>query len=746
MKFKNKLIFNKYKVKSFKEASKLCWTFHGVNVKDNEPVFIKIEQKNLKFNFLESEAYCLINLKGFGIPRIISYGKIGNYNILVEELLGKSLYELWRYRKRKEKLGLKNECMVALQALDRLEYIHSKNYIHRDIKPQNFVNGRKDTNIIYIIDFGFSSQYRSSRTGKHIKYQSQKYAMGSLSYLSINANSGYGQSRRDDLESLGYMLIFLAIENLPWLSIENLNISEIIKYKKICNLKRTTSVEKLCEGLPEEFVKYINYCRKLDFEEAPDYDYLRSLFSTILVKNQEKNDLNFFWNIKSKNNQKNEERRSESLTNIHKRKDNSKNRLFKKIKSSLENYENPKKTIQHNNLHLEHVNNLNFKSLYQNKYYSNVDINRNDANIKNISHDKPKINRNVMNISYYNNKFNFNFRRSINQNSQNIKNKNIEFKFMPLNNNKIKDEFKPNIYYNNERWTNVNNFLEERRKNYLENKYFSTDNIFSNSSQNKNEANKVLFLNCNNNQNVISNKERIDKKILVRRNNNYRTLYEREKEKEQEKNIWKFVNRDSLNDILRNYDSINLLNKNNNNTKVQMSLENRTLNSNNKIGNINQKTIIKNNVYNNTINNSTVNKNMKISNSISSIKKNLFKNNIKKFQINRHKLLNNNNSAKNIRYKNNSNENNYKGNPKFIKLQIPKEYKNYKKYKINISPSLNNLNDILSIDNRIPYINFYSLNSNTFNKGNEINLTEQDRNIKFMNIYENKFLCNSKKW
>ena len=255
MMFKNKLIFNKYKVKNFKESSKLCWTFQGVNVKNNEPIFIKIEKKNLKYNFLESEAYCLINLKGFGIPRIISYGKIGIYNILVEELLGKSLYELWWLRNKKEKSILKNVCMVALQALDRLEYIHSKNYIHRDIKPQNFVNGRKDPNIIYIIDFGFSHQYKSSRTGKHIKFKSKNLTMGSLSYLSINANIGYEASRRDDLESLGYMLIFLAKENLPWLTIEDLKVNNIIKFKKIYNLKKTTSVEKLCEGLPEEFAK-----------------------------------------------------------------------------------------------------------------------------------------------------------------------------------------------------------------------------------------------------------------------------------------------------------------------------------------------------------------------------------------------------------------------------------------------------------------------------------------------------------
>ena len=288
--FINKLIFNKYKVNNLKNYADLSWTFHGVNIKDNEPIFIKIEKKNLIYNLLESEAYCLFNLKGFGIPKIISYGTVGIYNILIEELLGKSLYELWKLRKKKEKSILKNVCMVALQALDRLEYIHSKNYIHRDIKPQNFVNGRKDPNIIYIID---------SRTGKHIKFIQKKEVMGSLSYLSVNGNIAYEESRRDDLESLGYMLIFLATDNLPWLRIENLEVSKLKKLQKIYQLKKTISVEQLCEGLPEEFAKYLNYTRKLNFEENPDYDYLRSLFSSILVKNQEKNDLIFFGSKKS---------------------------------------------------------------------------------------------------------------------------------------------------------------------------------------------------------------------------------------------------------------------------------------------------------------------------------------------------------------------------------------------------------------------------------------------------------------
>ena len=739
MMFKNKLIFNKYKVKNFKESSKLCWTFQGVNVKNNEPIFIKIEKKNLKYNFLESEAYCLINLKGFGIPRIISYGKIGIYNILVEELLGKSLYELWWLRNKKEKSILKNVCMVALQALDRLEYIHSKNYIHRDIKPQNFVNGRNDPNIIYIIDFGFSHQYKSSRTGKHIKYQSKKLTMGSMSFLSINANKGNEQSRRDDLESLGYMLIFLATDNLPWLKIEDLNVNDIIKYKKIYELKKAISADRLCEGLPEEFAKYINYSRKLDFEEDPDYDYLRSLFSSILVKNQEKNDLIFFWIIKKHNIKKDEERKSESLTNIHKRKDGSKNRLFKKIKSSLEKSENQRKSIQHNNLHLEHVNNLNFKPIYQKKYYSSIETKRNDENIKNISHDEPIMNKNIMNISYYNNKFNFN--NNINKISNHIKNKNLNFRIKPINNNykSIDDIISYNVY-NNQSYTNIIHSLDQNRNNYLENKYFSTNNIFLNPNENKKKTNilinskekdynKEFYLNYNNNRNIISKKKRIDKKIVIKRSNNYRTLYEREKEKK--KAIWNARNKDNLNYFLRNSNnSINQLNNNNSSIKRQISLKSKTLNNKDMIGNSSQKIIIKNNFNNNTIDNSRFNKKMKISISTNNIKNNLLINNNKKFQIKKYKLLNGRNSTQNIWHKNTFNENNniynsYNGNEFNIILKFPKNNENFNKYKININPPINNVNDILSTDNKIPYINSYSLNSNTYNNGNKMNLTKK---------------------
>ena len=155
-----------------------------------------------------------MSIEGYGIPRIISYGRHGLYNVLIEELLGISLDDILEKLITK-KFNLNDVCMIGLQCLERLEYIHSKYVVHRDIKPPNLVIGKNDPNILYLIDFGLSRKYRSSRTGKHIKFNNLKLTFGSLRYLSINGNRRYEQSRRDDLESLGYMLIYIATGKLP---------------------------------------------------------------------------------------------------------------------------------------------------------------------------------------------------------------------------------------------------------------------------------------------------------------------------------------------------------------------------------------------------------------------------------------------------------------------------------------------------------------------------------------------------
>ena len=167
------IFFNKYKLQKLINKSAFSYVYQGINIKNKELVAIKLEDRIAMNNILESEAYILFNLKGIGIPNLISYGKNRKYNILVEELLGPTLNDLLKLRQIKNGFSIKDICMIALQGLDRLEFIHSKKIIHRDIKPHNFLIGKKDDKIIYLIDFGFARKYKSSRTGKFIKFTMQ---------------------------------------------------------------------------------------------------------------------------------------------------------------------------------------------------------------------------------------------------------------------------------------------------------------------------------------------------------------------------------------------------------------------------------------------------------------------------------------------------------------------------------------------------------------------------------------------
>ena len=310
----NRLYFNRFKTKKIIDQTTYCQLYEGINIKNNELVAMKYERRNGKNNLLESEAYFLINLKGYGIPRIIAYGRTGKYNLLIEELLGPSLISLLKLRNHNDrKQLLKDICMISLQGLERLEYIHSKNVIHKDIKPHNFLIGLKDPSIIYLIDFGFSRKYRSSRTGKHIKFKNLKSATGSISYISLNGNRGFELSRRDDLESFGYMIIFLAKNQLPWTFIGKLNLDANKMFIEILRLKFSTTPEILCKDLPEEFIHYIKYVRKLEFEENPDYNYLKGLFISVLSRNELKNDSLFSWIINKREVLKNHSKQNQII-------------------------------------------------------------------------------------------------------------------------------------------------------------------------------------------------------------------------------------------------------------------------------------------------------------------------------------------------------------------------------------------------------------------------------------------------
>ena len=295
-KFLNKLIFGKYKINKKIGISSNSIIFSGKNINNQELVALKIQKKCRFFSNedIEKEAYYLLQLKGYGIPKIISFGHFEKYNILIEELLGKSLEDLFKQNKNKEKsIILKDMIMAGIQLIDRIEYIHSKNILHLDIKPTNFLVGYKDPFLIYIIDFGLSKKYRSSRTGKHISFSKRKYFTGNIKYSSVNNMKGIIPSRRDDLESLGYMLIYLYKNTLPWEHIEAINKTELVT--KLFNIKALIPMNTLCKNLPNEMTEYMTYTKSLKFDEKPNYNYLRKLFEIMLKKISNANDLKFSW-------------------------------------------------------------------------------------------------------------------------------------------------------------------------------------------------------------------------------------------------------------------------------------------------------------------------------------------------------------------------------------------------------------------------------------------------------------------
>jgi len=208
------------------------------------------------------------------------------------ELLGKSLEDIFQLQEKK--FSIKTVCMVGIQIIDRLEFIHNKNIIHRDIKPDNFVVGIENkSHIVYVLDFGLSKKFRSSRTHQHIKFTVNKKLTGTARYASINALKGCEQSRRDDLEAIGYVLMYFLRGSLPW---QGLHVHKgEDRYKKILQKKKSTSAEELCKGFPKEFVDYINYTRNLEFESDPDYNYLRNLLVKVLQQDNCKFDFWYDW-------------------------------------------------------------------------------------------------------------------------------------------------------------------------------------------------------------------------------------------------------------------------------------------------------------------------------------------------------------------------------------------------------------------------------------------------------------------
>lgn len=268
--------------------------FEGVNLLNGQLVAIKFEPRKSDAPQLRDEfrSYRLLNGTP-GIPQVYHFGQEGLHNVLVIDLLGPNLEDLFDMCDRK--FSVKTVAMCAKQMITRVQAIHEKSLIYRDIKPDNFLIGPagKNSGIIYMIDFGMAKHYRDPKTKQHIPYRERKSLSGTARYMSINTHLGREQSRRDDLEGLGHVFMYFLRGGLPWQGLKAATNKQ--KYEKIGEKKQTTNIQELCEGFPEEFAIYLNYVRKLGFEEQPDYDFLRDLFSKVLTTIGESDDGMFDW-------------------------------------------------------------------------------------------------------------------------------------------------------------------------------------------------------------------------------------------------------------------------------------------------------------------------------------------------------------------------------------------------------------------------------------------------------------------
>jgi len=275
--------------------------YEGVNMVNNQKVAIKFEPRKSDAPQLRDEyrTYQIMSNTP-GIPSVHHFGVESVYNVLVLDLLGPSLEDLFELCQRN--FTIKTVCMLAKQMLARIQSTHEKNLIYRDIKPDNFLIGRNNNaTTVYLIDFGMAKYYRDPHTKQHIPYREKKSLSGTARYMSINTHLGREQSRRDDLESLGHVFFYFLRGQLPWQGLKAATNKQ--KYEKIGEKKQLVPISELCKGHPEEFGKFLAYSRGLKFEETPDYDYLYKLINLVMKKNNLIDDGQYDW-MKLENPQK----------------------------------------------------------------------------------------------------------------------------------------------------------------------------------------------------------------------------------------------------------------------------------------------------------------------------------------------------------------------------------------------------------------------------------------------------------
>ncbi|GJP76036.1 hypothetical protein CLOP_g16228 [Closterium sp. NIES-67] len=224
-----------------------------------------------------------------GVPRVHFKGRQGDYYIMVMDLLGPSLWDVWN--NHNQAMSTEMVACIAAEALSILEKVHERGYVHGDVKPENFLLGQPGTTEekkLYLVDLGLATRWRDTNTGQHVEYdQRPDIFRGTVRYAGVHAHLGRTGSRRDDLESLAYTLVFLLRGRLPWQGYQGDN-----KGFLVCKKKMSTSPEMLCCFCPPPFKLFLEYVVSLKFDERPDYAKCAAMFDSILSPNPALHPLN----------------------------------------------------------------------------------------------------------------------------------------------------------------------------------------------------------------------------------------------------------------------------------------------------------------------------------------------------------------------------------------------------------------------------------------------------------------------
>lgn len=273
-----KVVNSKYRIIRKIGAGSFGEVYEGISNREKY-VAIKFESQDTQHPQLRHEYKVyreLINSPGF--CTVHYFGAQDHWNVMVMDLMGPSLESL--FNKCKRRFSIKTVLEIADQLLERIDTMHQRLLIHRDIKPDNFVVGLgENSRNLYCLDFGLSKRYRDPKNMMHIRYRSDKSLTGTPRYASINNHRGVELSRRDDIESIGYILIYFLKGSLPWQGLKAENTKK--KYRLIYEKKQNTQLVDLCEGVPFQFAEFLMYARSLSFDQEPDIARYRKNFQRL---------------------------------------------------------------------------------------------------------------------------------------------------------------------------------------------------------------------------------------------------------------------------------------------------------------------------------------------------------------------------------------------------------------------------------------------------------------------------------